>query len=174
MEPTTRPGVEIALSSGDIGTDETVDVMRALIRKSLLDPMTKAAAVKQTQGVDPKDTGGFVKAVWAGVRKTMQYVPDYYKVEELTSPAIHSRRIMSGGKSWGDCDDFSMLGAAWLLSLGIPARIEVVASTKNGGAYDHVRVAGLTKEGWTPLETTMKKVPFGGEGPTLRKKIYSI
>ena len=169
-----KPGVLIPLSAGETGTDETVDVMRVLTRKSLMDPATKTAAVKIAQAVRPNDVDGYLRAVWKGVRDKMLYVPDYHKTEELTSPAIHSRRILSGGRSWGDCDDFSMLGAAWLISLGVPARFEVVASPKNGGAFDHVRTAGLTKNGWVTLETTMRRVPFGGEVPNLRRKVYAI
>jgi len=169
-----KPGVVIPLSAGELGTDETVEVMRTLIRRSLTDPATKAAAVAVTAGVDAKDTLGYIRSVWAGVRAKMRYVPDVHKVEELTSPAIHSRRIMSTGSSWGDCDDFSMVGAAWLLALGVPARIEVVASPKNGGHFDHVRVAALTPKGWLPLETTVRKIPFGGAVKTLRVKTYAI
>lgn len=168
------PGKLINLSAGDAGTDETVDIMRTMVRNSLMDPVTKAAAVMVAQNVKPTDADGYVKAVWRGVREKMLYVPDFYKTEEVTSPAIHSRRIMQGGRSWGDCDDFSMLGASWLLSLGVPARFEVIASPKNGGNLDHVRVAGLTRNGWVVLETTMKRVPFGGRVPDLRKKVYSI
>jgi len=50
----------------------------------------------------------------------------------------------------------------------------VVASPKNGGKFDHVRVAALTASGWLPLETTVRKVPFGGAVKTLRMKTYSI
>lgn len=172
--PEEKPGVLIPLSAGEKGTDETVDLMRQLVRKSLMDPATKAAAVMAAKAVSPNDVNGYVKAVWQAVREKIRYVPDYHGQEELTSPAIHSRRILNGGQSWGDCDDFSMLGAAWLISLGVPARFEVVASPKNGGAYDHVRVAGLTRNGWVPLETTMMKVPFGMQARTLRQKIFSI
>ena len=169
-----KPGMEIPLSAGEAGTDETLDVMRTLVRKSLTDPATKAAAVQATAGLSARDTLGYIKAVWAGVRAKMRYVPDVYQVEEVTSPAIHSRRILSTGQSWGDCDDFSMVGAAWLLALGVPARFEVVASPKNGGKLDHVRVSALTPSGWMPLETTVTRVPFGGAVRTLRVKTYAI
>jgi len=169
-----KPGLVVPLAGGELGTDQTVDIMARLVRKSLEDPATKQMAVAVTQGIDAKDPLKYVRAVWAGVRAKMRYVPDVYQVEELTSPAIHSRRILSTGASYGDCDDFSMLGAAWLLALGVPARFEVVASPKNGGKFDHVRVAALTASGWLPLETTVRKVPFGGAVKTLRMKTYSI
>jgi transglutaminase-like putative cysteine protease len=169
-----KPGLVVPLAGGELGTDQTVDVMAQLVRKSLEDPATKQMAVAVTQGIDAQDPLKYVRAVWSGVRAKMRYVPDVYQVEELTSPAIHSRRILSTGASYGDCDDFSMLGAAWLLALGVPARFEVVASPKNGGKFDHVRVAALTASGWLPLETTVRKVPFGGAVKTLRMKTYSI
>lgn len=169
-----KPGVEIGLSGGMKGTDETLDVMRVMVRKSLLDPMTKAAAMKVSAGVRPQDVDGYVKAVWQGVKDRMTYVPDVFGQEELTSPDIHSRRIMAGGKSYGDCDDFSMVGAAWLLSLGVPARFDVVASPKHGGRFDHVRVSAMTPSGWVPLETTMRRMPYGGSGKALKIKSYAV
>lgn len=167
-------GVEIPLSAGMAGTDETVQLMAAMTRRSLLDPVTKAAAMKIAAQVRPQDVLGYIRAVWAGVKTNMTYVPDVAGQEELTSPAIHSARIMQGGKSYGDCDDFSMLGAAWLLALGVPARFDIVASPKNGGRFDHVRVDALGPQGWIPLETTMRKMPFGFTGVNLRNKLYAI
>lgn len=169
-----KPGVEMALSAGQKGTDETVSVMRTMVLGSLTDPAVKAAAMKAVSGVRPMDSAGYVAAVWKAVRDGMGYVPDYFKIEELTSPAIHSRRIMATGHSYGDCDDFSMVGAAWLIALGVPARFEVVASTKNGGKFDHVRVAAWLGNRWVPLETTMKTVPLGRSVPAIRVKAYPI
>lgn len=169
-----KPGVEFGLSAGMKGTDETLDIMQVLTRKSLLDPVTKAAAMKMAANVRPQDVNGYIKAVWAGVRDRMTYVPDVFGQEELTSPAIHSARIMTSGRSYGDCDDFSMVGAAWLLALGVPARFEVVASPKHGGKFDHVRVAGMGPNGWVPLETTMRRVPYGASGKVLNLKTYAV
>lgn len=168
------PGKWIPLSDGEKGIDETVDVMRQLVYKSLADPAVKAAAMEAAKDVRPTDVEGYAKAVWRFVRARMKYVPDTWKIEEVTSPAIHSRRILASGSSWGDCDDFSVTGAAWLISLGVPARFAVVASLKNFGRFDHVRAEARTPRGWVPLETTMKALPYGKGVANVRTKVYEV
>ena len=137
-----------------------------------MDPTTKAVAVGISKGVRPTDRAGYIRAVWDGVRRHMRYVPDTRGIEEVTSPAIHSRRIQSDGQSWGDCDDFAALGAAWMLSLGVPARFNVLASRKNGGKFDHIRVEADDGKNWVPMETTIPRLALGESVPVLRNQIF--
>ena len=104
----------------------------------------------------------------------MQYVADTANIEEITSPAIHAKRFLSSGTSWGDCDDFSTLQAALLKSVGVSVRFVVVASPRNGGQFDHVRLDAFTQRGWLPLESTIKNSSFGQSFKVLRSKIYPI
>lgn len=168
-------GTFVPLSDGESGVNDTLAVMSKMVRDSLADPAVKGMAVRVSEHVRPTDRNGYIRAVWDGIRYHMKYVPDVWKTEEVTSPAVHSRRIVASGKSWGDCDDFSVLGAAWLLALGVPARLKVLASPKNGGKFDHVRAEAMNADGkWVPLETTMKKIPFGRGVPALREKNYEV
>ena len=168
------PGEWLPLASGDTGIRTTVQRLQKMVSASLTDPATKAAAVSVSRGVRPTDTAGYIKAVWDGVRHYMRYVPDTRGIEEITSPALHSRRILADGQSWGDCDDFSVLGAAWLMSLGVPARFRVLASPKNCGRFDHIRVEAQNAGGWIPLETTMRSLDLGDSVKALRSQTFNV
>lgn len=170
-----QPGRWVELSAGPRQLDDTLNVLRKMVRESLLYPETKRAAILAASHVRPTDTDGYIQAVFDGVRSRLSYVPDTWGIEQTIAPQIHSRRILASGKSWGDCDDYAALGAAWLTSLGVPARFAVIASPKNGGRWDHIRVEGRGADGkWIPLETTMKRLSFGQSVPGLRHKYTEV
>ena len=174
--PSPAPGVGdwYELSAGDKGIEETVAVMIRLVRDSLSDPSVKQAAVMAIQGVPKVDPDAYAEAFYKFAKARFKFVPDYAGVEELTSPAIHSQRILSTGSSYGDCDDYSMTMAAWLLSAGIPARFATIASKKHGGQFDHVRVEAYTQSGWRPMEATVKKSVYGQSYPVLRVQTWAV
>jgi transglutaminase-like putative cysteine protease len=162
------------LAGGDLGVEQTVALMQRMTRESLTDPAVKQAAVLAIKDVAKPDAQKYAAAIFQFAKDRIKYVPDYAGVEELTSPAIHSRRILNVGESYGDCDDFSMSQAAWLISLGVPARFAVVASPKGGGRLNHVRVEARAPSGWMPMESTIGKSRFGQSFPILRKKVYEV
>lgn len=162
------------LSAGDKGIGQTVELMSRMARESLSDPLVKRVAVAATQGVKKVDPAGYAKAIFDFAKSRFRFVPDYAGVEELTSPTIHSKRILEEGRTYGDCDDFSLAQAAWLMSVGVPARFTVVASPKHKGFYDHVRVEARLPEGWIPMETTVKRSRFGQSFPVLRAKSWDV
>lgn len=167
------------LSAGDKGIEQTVALMTRMARESLSDPIVKQAAVMLTQGVLKNgrpvvDPFRYAEAIFNESKKRFRFVPDYAGVEELTSPAIHSRRILETGGTYGDCDDFSLAQAAWLMAVGVPARFTVVASPKHQGFYDHVRAEAKTQRGWTPMETTVHRARFGDSFPALRAQSWDV
>lgn len=169
------PGTWVPLADGPGQLESTLAVIRRLVAESLRYPETKRAAVLMASHVRPTDTDGYIKAVFDGVRTRVGYVPDTWQIEQTAAPQIHSRRILASGRSWGDCDDYAALGAAWLLSLGVPARFAVIASPKNGGRWDHIRVEARNAAGvWVPLETTMRRLRFGQAVPGLRHKYTEV
>ena len=167
-------GQFLPLSEGEAGVSETVEIMRRMAIQSLLDPAVKELAAKIVKGIPYRDRAGYAEAVYQFAKDHMQYVADTANIEEITSPAIHAKRFLSSGTSWGDCDDFSTLQAALLKSVGVSVRFVVVASPRNGGQFDHVRLDAFTQRGWLPLESTIKNSSFGQSFKVLRSKIYPI
>ena len=162
------------LDAGDRGIEQTVRVMQKLTRDSLMDPAVKQAAVLAVRNVPKADAAEYARAIFHFAKSRFKYVPDLADAEEITSPSIHSRRILERGTTYGDCDDFSVAQAAWLMSLGVPARFATLASKKHGGAFDHVRVEAKLPSGWTPLESTIKKSLFGQTFPVIRSRSYEV
>jgi transglutaminase-like putative cysteine protease len=151
----------LGLSAGDAGTLETLDIMRGLVHKSYEHPEVKEVAVKATAGCPPNSPPCFANKIFKYAKANMRYVPDINGVEEVTAPWIHSKRILTLGGTYGDCDDFSVLQAAWLSSLGVPTRFAVIATPRNGGTYDHVRVEARILNRWVPMETTRRNSKLG-------------
>lgn len=143
--------------------------MRRLVEESARYPEVKRVAVLATQGCGPVAFGCFVRKIYDFVKARMRYVPDTHEVEEITAPWVHARRFLSEGASYGDCDDFSVVEAALLKSVGVPVRLTVIASPKHGGFYDHVRAEANVAGQWIPLETTSAKLQFGQSIPDLRR-----
>jgi transglutaminase-like putative cysteine protease len=168
------PGVEVPLSGGDRGIVETVRVMQKLVRDALADPAVKQAAVLAVRDVPRADATAYAKAIFDFTKQRFKYVPDLANAEEITSPSIHSRRILEKGSTYGDCDDYSVAQAAWLMSLGVPARFTTLASKKHGGAFDHVRVEAKLPTGWAPMESTIKRSVFGQTFPVIRSRSYEV
>jgi transglutaminase-like putative cysteine protease len=162
------------LSAGDRGIGETVALMGKMARESMGHPEVKQVAVMATQGVAKVDPARYAEAVFFFAKRHFRFVPDIAGVEELTSPTIHSRRILEKGGTFGDCDDFSLAQAAWLMAVGVPARFTVIASPKHKGAFDHVRVEAKTQYGWQPMETTVKRSRFGESFPVLRAHSWDV
>ncbi len=169
-----EPGRYITLGSGPGAVGDTVRVLQRMVEESLKHPETKRSAVYAVAGVPPTDTDGYIRAIYQTIRNRMSFVPDTFNIEQTMAPHLHSRRFIQAGTSFGDCDDFAALGAAWLMSVGVPARFAVIASPKNQGRWDHIRVEARGTKGWIPLELTSKRVPFGKSFPATRTKYFEV
>lgn len=108
---------------GDAGIAQTVGVMRGAIVDSARHPQVKALAAGIVQGYDPRDRAGIARAIREYTRDRFDFVSDTVGTEELYAPHIHVDRIRRTGRTFGDCDDLSMLQAALLHAVGIPAKL---------------------------------------------------
>ena len=162
------------LSDGDKGIEETVALMAQMTRASLGDRAVKQVAIMATQAVPKTDPAAYAAEIFKFAKKVFRFVPDTAAVEELTSPTIHSKRVLETGKTYGDCDDYAMAQAAWLMAVGVPARFTVIASPRHKGIFDHVRVEARLPTGWTPMETTIKRSAFGQSFPAVRAKSWDV
>jgi transglutaminase-like putative cysteine protease len=165
---------EFYLSAGDSGTYETVNIMKQLVTETDKDPNVKRVAVQAVQNCKPNDSLCYIKSVFDFARSKIVYVPDIQNVEEVQSPSVHSKRILEIGQTYGDCDDYAVAQAAWLRAVGIKTRFTVVASPKNGGKFDHIRVDAYFMNRWIPLESTIKKLDLGRKLPSFREKSFEI
>lgn len=125
----------------DTAVAETVALMAEYARADS-ESTTIRRIAEQLRGKDDADTIG---RVWSWIRARVRFVPDRQVAEPIsTSPTVAEVLIrpvdmVRMRDAQGDCDDFSMLGAALFRALGIPAVfVTVAADPAVPDQYSHV------------------------------------
>lgn len=99
--------------------------------------------------VAEKDYLGEVEAVYGAVRNNVRYVRDTFNADLFQSP-MRTMQFRSG-----DCDDFSILIAALLQSIGYPVRFRVIR-TRGSSDWNHIyNMVGLPPRAprkWVPVD----------------------
>jgi len=88
--------------------------------------------------------------VYAFMRERISFKRDTIGVEHL----VHPDQLlleMAQGRTSADCDCASMLGAALLLAMGIPA-VFILVSARPDGVLQHVFFGASTRAGVIPLD----------------------
>jgi len=123
--------------------------------------------------VEEKDTRGEIAAIHNWVKGHLRYVRDPLWYEFITYP-----ETLAFERADGDCDDFCVLEAALLGSVGIPSRF-VVWGFK-GGNFSHVSMQAMAPTraddpgGWVSLDPIVKTQPIGWEPPdATARKVYA-
>ncbi|MGH6795925.1 MAG: transglutaminase-like domain-containing protein [Methylocella sp.] len=135
---------------------ETLAYMAQIVRDWRHLPEVTEPARSIIAGVPEKDTAGEIAALFSFVRDSVRYTMDTNGVERLQTPD-YTLRVRQG-----DCDDKSILLAALLESVGIPARFVAVGFSPD--YFEHVYVEALLDDGWVALDAT-ENVPPGWAPP---------
>lgn len=160
-------------------TQATADRMRRAIVDGATDPSVVRAALDalESAGVtDPRNHAHIAHAVWDWVRAHVRFRPDEEtltqdlgmdgELELLITPPV----LLTMDSPAGDCDDFTMLAGAMLLSAGIP-RVEVAtiaADPTDPARWSHVYLMAYPIVGGVTTPTTMDCSHgqwFGWEAP---------
>lgn len=103
-----------------------------------------------------KDTEAEAFAIFKGLRRDIRYTSDVRGVDTYANP----RKTLETRA--GDCDEYSAVGCAALMAVGIPCRLEVIQTTKSS-TPDHIFVlAGVPKENpvkWLSLDASVNMPP---------------
>lgn len=99
------------------------------------------------------------RAILQWAQKNIRYVKDVKGVETLQTP-IQTLRL-----GQGDCDDFSMLIAALMESIGHPTRFMAVGMRE--GHFSHVFVQTKIGGKWVTMEGT-ENWPLGRNPPNIK------
>jgi transglutaminase-like putative cysteine protease len=118
------------LSSGQVGTDETIAVMRAVAIDAAESGRLTAATARRIRD-DNQSAWMRMKDVYAFLHASVIYADDAEGVEQIRTPErmLLDMQNAKDGKARGDCDDRATLGAALLLAMGLPAYFIVVTSS---------------------------------------------
>ena len=135
-----------AAQDSDTATSQTVDLMCRYVRETDSDPVIQQAAeyARQRFGANAQDPAGLAWGVFWFLKHNMRFVVDEAPMFRLGLPneqdlLISPSVLIRMSDRAGDCDDFTMLGAALLRALKVPyAIVTIAASPDDPGRWSHV------------------------------------
>jgi len=148
------------ISTGNAGTEQTIQHMQRLVTTGKRDPRIRQIASRLIQSCQTKDYRCYAKAIFEYWRSNVKYAYDASGVEYLQ--AAHKTLAMK----IGDCDDFAVGLSATLESIGIRCEfVTLRANPKAPEEYSHVYIRCFLPNGEkVAMDATMKH-PFGWEPP---------
>ncbi|MBZ5701875.1 MAG: transglutaminase-like domain-containing protein [Acidobacteriia bacterium] len=158
------------MPKGSRGTLVTARIVAQLINDGAKDLYVRQKAIEvfRAYRIRPKDRFGEVWSIFDWVRRTTRYTRDIFRVELL-----HSARRTLELKS-GDCDDFTILLGAMLVSTGHPVRLVLAGFRPHKPhSYSHIYPEVLIGKRWVALDATTDK-PMGWAPPAIWKRVCEI
>lgn len=159
------------LRMGEVKTlEQRIAYIQDRVAKGTRDPQIYTLARRITSArcgdqwcVKEKDNLGEAKAIFEYLRKNVRYTSDTLNVDVFQNPILTTRLHA------GDCDDYSATTCALLISIGIPARLCVIATKDSPGQQpNHIFAqAGLPRanpQRWVSMDSSVA-VPFGWQVP---------
>jgi transglutaminase-like putative cysteine protease len=131
--------------------------MQGLVKTGRRDPAIRELSANLVMGVAPKDFYAEAQTIFDYVQSNIRYVMDVNDVETL-SPA---NWVLSNG--YGDCDDFAVLLASMLESIGHKCRFMAI-SFDGPEDFEHVLIQTKIGNRWITADATEANA-FGWQPP---------
>jgi len=158
----TQPTFYLQQADGVKGVEQTLALMRALVKRSKKHPVIRTLAVRLVNHLPQKDYVGEIRAIHRFVRDQIRYTRDIRGLETLQFPEITLKERA------GDCDDKSVLVASLLESINVPTRF--IAVGYEAGSFCHVLPQARVGSKWLSVETT-EPVDIGWFPPNMKAKM---
>jgi hypothetical protein len=155
------------LLSGTSGTNQTLDVMAALVRRDAGDLQIRNFALSLASSCSGHDFNCEIEQLYSYARDQIIYRRDPVEWEWVQDA---KRTIFVFGS--GDCDDKVVALATLLAALGHRTRFVVLGLTTE--KYTHVYLEVLTSRGWIPLDPTPEQASAGWEAKGRIRSTYEI
>lgn len=141
---------------------DTLMLMRRLVRQFRDEPRIRDAALRATVRCGPVDDEGRMREILNWTRKVVRYERDVADQETISDPLHTLERVMVYGAAAGDCDDAAVLMAALLESIGIRTRF-VAVSARRDRQLHHVAIEAYDKrrDAWRHLDPFRPDPPPG-------------
>ena len=151
----------IQIPNGDAGIARTVQHMIAFAQgdEGAAHPSIRALATQITRNLASRDYLGEITAVFNWVKQNIRFSGEFK--ETLQTPYVTLQLAT------GDCDDFSTLVAALLLTLGYQVRFKTVGVDGPDFSHVYVEVKLKRQNQWVPLDTTVASATVGWEPPNI-------
>lgn len=103
--------------------------------------------------IPERDRWAEVVAIFQFVRANVRYTGDTYGLDTYQT----GRRTLE--LRAGDCDDFTILLAGMLLSIGHHVRLKSVELREEPGGFSHIYAEVLLDRHWRPLDASSSRIP---------------
>jgi transglutaminase-like putative cysteine protease len=160
----------VRVPTGNAGTLASARIIADLMQQGARDfyVRQKAIDIFRYYGVPAKDRWGEACALYDWVKRNVRYTRDIFRVETLHS----ARRTLETRAA--DCDDFTILLGAMLLSTGHPVRIVLTGFRPHKPhAYSHIYPEVFVLGRWVPVDATVRH-PIGWAPPAIWKSVCEI
>ena len=151
-----------AAETSDGATEQTIGLMCRYIRESSDDDQVKAAAnwARESFGGNSPDPAMKAWAVFWFLKHYMRFVVDEAPMFRLNEPnqqdLLYSPAVLIRMQDpSGDCDDFTMMGAALLKCLGVPfVIVTIAAGPDDPQRWSHVFLMAMLPSGPLPIDAS--------------------
>jgi transglutaminase-like putative cysteine protease len=131
--------------------------MQSLVKQGRRDPIIRQFTASLVQAIAPKDFFSEAETVFGFVQSNIRYIQDINEVETISPP----QWVLANG--YGDCDDFSVLLASMLESIGHKCRFMAI-SFEGPEDFSHVLIQTKIGEQWIAADASEEQ-PFGWQPP---------
>jgi transglutaminase-like putative cysteine protease len=138
--------------------------MQKLVKQGRKNSLIREFSTQLVSGLSPKDFYGEAETIFTFVQSNVRYVQDINDVETLYVPWNALENIINGQSVSFDCDDYAVLLASMLESIGHPCRFMAV-SFAGPQDFSHVLIQTRIGENWITADATEADVAFGWEPP---------
>jgi predicted transglutaminase-like cysteine proteinase len=145
--------------------DDRIKIIKGLIRQGQADPSVRAWVSEvltrrcgDSWCVPEKDRSAEIRAIFDAIRERVRYTGDVWSMDTYQA----ARHVLKHRTA--DCDDYTILGSACLLAVGIPVTL-VVIQTTSADDWDHIYLrAGDGQGGLMGFDASVDQ-PAGWEAP---------
>lgn len=146
----------LPLSDGDIGTAQTIAHMRQLIDAGIKDQQVNRTAIGIVWNTPQFSETPKAQAIYQWAQQNLRFVPDMVGKETLRS-ARETLTVRAG-----DCDDFTILIAALLGTIGIRSRAVTISShSDDPQSFSHIYPEAFVDGKWIALDIARPGAQFG-------------
>lgn len=155
----------LPLSDGDIGTAQTIAHMRQLIDAGIKDQQVNRTAIGIVWQTPQFSETPKAQAIYQWCQQNLRFVTDMVGKETLRS-ARETLTVRAG-----DCDDFTILIAALLGTIGIRSRAVTVSShAEDPQSFSHIYPEAFVDGRWIAMDIARPGAQFGLSPQTYFRK----
>jgi hypothetical protein len=164
----------------ELATAQTIARMVSLTRADSLAPELRQAALEATRGA--ADVAAKCGALFWWIKRRVRFLEDRTLIGAYTDDStidellIRPLELLRDPDPEGDCDDFSMLTAAMLRSLGIETYFKTIAADPDDPAvYSHVYAVAVLPSGERlAMDTSNGPYPGWEARPAGKSRLWRI